>query len=97
MLHVVRFFLTKERFMATEYFVKCPHASCQWSGSLPANPDDDYLRGASVNVSIVAFQCRRCLQIWRARLIGDDMEILPLEPDDGSTLSWPELDLGVGD
>jgi hypothetical protein len=83
--------------MSTDYLVKCPKMSCHWFGSLPASPDVDDRRGASTNVSMVAFHCPRCHQIWRARLIGDDLETLPLEPEDDLALSWPQVDLGVCD
>jgi hypothetical protein len=83
--------------MSTDYLVKCPHASCQWSGNLPANPSDNERRGTAMNVHIVTFQCPRCLQPWTARRIGDDLETLPWETDEDPTFSWPPVDLGVGD
>jgi len=83
--------------MSTDYLVKCPRMSCHWLGSLPASPDVDDPRRTSMNVSIVAFQCPRCHQVWRARLIGDDLEMLPLEAEEDLATSWPQVDLGVGD
>ena len=84
--------------MTTDYFVKCPQLSCDWFGPLPANLDRDYWHGASMNVSIVEFQCPRCYQVWRARLIGNDLNMLPLEAeDDDLAPSGLDVDLGVGD
>jgi hypothetical protein len=82
--------------MSNKYLVKCPHAGCQWWGSLSASPDVDGWRGASANVSIVAFQCPRCHQVWRGRVIGEDLEMLPLEHEEDLAMSWPEVDLGDG-
>ena len=83
--------------MTTDYLVKCPHMNCHWFGSLPATFDDSVGCGTTMNVSIVAFQCPRCRQIWPARLIGDDLETLPLEEDDDLAGTWPDVDLGMGD
>ena len=49
-----------------------------------------------MNVSIVAFQCPRCHQVWQGRLIGDDLEILPLDEEEDLSMNWPQVDLGVG-
>lgn len=83
--------------MSAELPVKCPHEDCQWCGTLPSSPGDDFLRGDSRNVTIVTFRCPRCLRVWSARQIGDDVEILPLEQEDDPPFVWPPIDLGVGD
>jgi hypothetical protein len=87
---------SKDLQMLTDYLVKCPHMHCQWFGSLPASSDVEYGHGASLNVSIVTFQCPRCQRVWQARLIGDDLETIPLEAEEDLAMSWPEVDLGVG-
>jgi hypothetical protein len=82
--------------MSTRYLVKCPHPGCQWLGNLPASPDVESWRGSSINVSIVAFQCPCCHQVWRGRLIGDDLEMLPLDVEEDLASVWPQVDLGDG-
>ena len=83
--------------MSAKYLVKCPHLGCHRVGNLPASPDVDSWRGQSINVAIVAFQCPRCHQVWHGRLIGADLEILPLETDEDLAMSWPQVDLGGSD
>ena len=35
------------------------------------------LKPLATRVSVVAFQCPRCNEEWHARVIGDDVEVLP--------------------
>jgi hypothetical protein len=84
--------------MSMSYAVQCPHLGCEWVGRLPASPESEAWRGATANVSIVAFHCPSCHQSWRARAIGDDVEALPLDAaDEFDLVAWPPLDIGGGD
>ena len=85
--------------MSERHLVKCPHLGCDWAGSLPGSPDADSWRGLATNVLIVTFLCPRCQQEWQARVIGDDVESLPLVDgdDEMEPMVWPPLDIGVGD
>jgi hypothetical protein len=65
--------------MLTSYLVKCPHVGCNWFGSLLPRNDVDSWRGAAPRASVVLFQCPQCHEEWHARLVGDDVESLPLE------------------
>lgn len=81
--------------MLTGYLVKCPRVRCHWFGELPANPDPEAWREPDANVPIVIFECPRCHQEWRARVIGNDVEALPSESADD--LEPALFDLGDGD
>jgi len=65
--------------MLTSYLVKCPHAGCNWFGSLLPRGQADAWRGSTPRVSVVVFQCPKCNEEWRARVIGDDVEVLARE------------------
>lgn len=62
--------------MLTSYLVKCPHADCDWFGSLL--PQTDAEAGRALPRSVVAFQCPRCEGDWQARVVGDDVVFLQL-------------------
>lgn len=63
--------------MLTSYLVRCPHPGCDWFGSLlPAVPSWQEPRQPQ---GIVNFECPQCHGEWHARLVGDDVEVLPLE------------------
>jgi hypothetical protein len=83
--------------MSMYYLVKCPHAGCDWFGHVPSSPAIPAGRNFAASVSIVAFQCPRCQQSWQGRVIGDDVESLPLNEwnNDMETVTWPFVDLGV--
>ena len=83
--------------MSTSYLVSCPHMGCDWSGRLPASPESEAWRGTTENDSIVAFQCPNCHESWRARSLGDYVEVLPLWEQDLEPAAWPAVDIGVGD
>lgn len=84
--------------MSTGYLVKCPHAHCNWFGELPAQPDPDAWREPVMTIPLVVFECPRCGKEWRARVIGNDIEALPVESaEELEPLAWPTVDLGVGD
>lgn len=65
--------------MLTSYMMKCPHAGCEWFGSLLPRENTDSWFGAVPSVSETTFECPRCQREWKARVHGDDIEILPLE------------------
>jgi hypothetical protein len=65
--------------MLTSYLVRCPHVGCDWFGSLLPRNDPEAWRGSSPRLSEVVFQCPHCEGEWRARVVGDDVENLPLE------------------
>lgn len=64
--------------MLTSYVMKCPHAGCNWFGSLLPRENTDSWFGAVPSVSETAFECPSCHREWRARIHGDDVEMLPL-------------------
>jgi len=65
--------------MLTSYLVRCPHSGCRWFGSLLPRIDSESWRGYIPNKTVVTFECPQCLQTWRARVKGDDVEPLPQE------------------
>jgi hypothetical protein len=65
--------------MLTSYRVSCPHAGCNWSGSLLPQTDTQFFRPAAPTCKIIVFQCPRCEGQWKARVEGDDAYSLPLE------------------
>lgn len=67
--------------MLTSYMVSCPHLGCQWFGSLLPSGDTWVGRSAAYGRSVVRFQCPRCRGSWDARVVGDDVEPLPVEED----------------
>ena len=81
----------------TRFLVNCPHAGCSWRGRLKATPSLVPQFGFATNVSIVNFECPRCQQDWQARVIGDDVESLPLfHLNEDEDASWPLVDIGAG-
>jgi hypothetical protein len=65
--------------MLTSYMVKCPHVGCRWFGSLLPRNDVDSWRGQPSKSLVLVFECPRCHEEWRARLVGDDVAPLPHE------------------
>jgi hypothetical protein len=65
--------------MLTSYRVSCPHAGCDWIGSLLPQTDTQAYLGAVVSAKVVVFQCPKCERQWRAKVVGDDVIRLPLE------------------
>jgi hypothetical protein len=63
--------------MLTSYLVKCPHALCGWFGSLLPCRDTDSWRGSIPTTSVAVFECPKCHQNWRARVVGDDVVPIP--------------------
>jgi hypothetical protein len=66
--------------MLTSYLVTCPHDGCHWFGSLLPSDDPEAWRGSVPTRSEVVFRCPQCHGEWRARVVGDDVVPLPLEP-----------------
>lgn len=64
--------------MLTSFLVHCPHVGCNWFGSLLPHDDTEAWRGALPSHSVVTFACPNCQGHWQARVIGDDVEVLPL-------------------
>jgi hypothetical protein len=62
----------------TSYLVKCPHAGCDWFGSLIPAQDAEPWSGP-VPAPVIVFRCPRCQGEWRARRVGEDVRPLPLE------------------
>jgi hypothetical protein len=67
--------------MLTSFMVKCPHYGCHWFGSLLPRTDLDSWRGQPRTGLILTFECPQCHEEWRARLVGEDIEPLPLEAE----------------
>lgn len=65
--------------MLTSYLVKCPRGECAWMGSLLPAQDTDSWRGPIPTTSTAVFCCPRCEREWRARIVGDDVEVLALD------------------
>jgi hypothetical protein len=65
--------------MLTSYLVHCPHIGCGWFGSLLPSGDGEAWRASTPSLSEVVFQCPQCHGEWHARIVGDDVETLPLE------------------
>jgi hypothetical protein len=65
--------------MLTSYMVHCPHVGCNWFGSLLPRSSAEAWRRAIPTTPVVVFQCPRCQGEWHARIVGDDVEALPLE------------------
>jgi len=65
--------------MLTSYMVSCPHLGCDWFGSLLPQGSPESWRTSSPARRVVQFKCPRCQGSWRARVVGDDVEPLPLE------------------
>jgi hypothetical protein len=63
----------------TSYQVSCPHTGCDWYGSLLPSGGAEAWRRASPTVKMVTFQCPLCHGEWHARVVGDDVEALPLD------------------
>lgn len=64
--------------MLTSYWVLCPHAGCNWSGSLLPCGDASAWLPALPNLNVVLFECPHCYGRWQARVIGDDVKALPV-------------------
>ncbi len=62
--------------MLTSYWVNCPQAGCNWSGTLLPQTDTQLFRPASPKVKVIVFQCPRCEAQWQARVVGDDVVAL---------------------
>jgi hypothetical protein len=62
--------------MLTSYLVHCPHAGCEWFGSLLPCRNQDSWREAVPTTNLAVFECPHCGRIWRARIQGDD--VVPL-------------------
>ncbi len=67
--------------MLTSYLVKCPHASCDWFGSLLPSQNTDSWRGSIPTVNIAVFDCPKCNRQWKGQVRGDDIVPLPVEED----------------
>ncbi len=81
----------------TRILVNCPHAGCNWRGRLRATPYPVLQLGFASTVSIVRFDCPRCHQDWQARMIGDDIETLPVfHMNEEEDAAWPLVDIGAG-
>jgi hypothetical protein len=65
--------------MLTSFLVTCPHLGCEWFGSLLPRGNAEAWRGPTPTRGVVHFQCPKCKGTWDARVIGDDVELLPLE------------------
>jgi hypothetical protein len=65
--------------MLTSYLVHCPHTGCGWFGSLLPCGNTEAWRTCTPSLSEVVFQCPQCHGEWHARVVGDDVEALPLE------------------
>lgn len=65
--------------MLTDYMVTCPHAGCHWSGSLLPYRNREAWLCAAPATHDVSFRCPRCGGEWHGRLVGDDVQPLPLE------------------
>ena len=83
--------------MTNIHFVKCPHDGCDWFGILPISYERERSE-TTPNVAIVGFECPNCSYEWEARVIGDDVELLPVGYfEEDLQLAWPLVDLGEGD
>jgi hypothetical protein len=65
--------------MLTSFWVRCPHAGCQWSGNLLPREEKQVLAAAVPSKKIVKFTCPRCQGEFLGRVKGDDVIPLPLE------------------
>jgi hypothetical protein len=65
--------------MLTSYLVRCPHPDCNWFGSLLPEGRPEAWRNSTPNVRVVTFLCPRCQREWQGRVVGDDVQPLPLE------------------
>ena len=65
--------------MLTSYVVSCPHFGCNWFGSLLPRGEREVWRGFAPTKPVIHFQCPKCQKAWSARVVGDDIELLPLE------------------
>lgn len=65
--------------MLTSYLVTCPYFGCDWFGSLLPKGDVNAWRGGAPSLSEVEFVCPRCERVWHARVVGDDVEPLPVD------------------
>ena len=65
--------------MLTSYLVSCPHAGCNWFGSLLPAGGSAVWRGSVAGRQILDFRCPKCGGQWAARVVGDDIEPLPVE------------------
>jgi hypothetical protein len=70
--------------MLTSYLVKCPHAGCDWFGSLLPRENTDSWYGAVPSVPEAVFECPQCRRRWHARVRGDDLETVSLEESAGA-------------
>ena len=85
--------------MFTRYLVNCAHLGCGWSGRLWPKLESDSRSSSVVGVLMVSFECPRCREEWQARIIGNEVESLPVETweEDLEPVLWPPVDIGVGD
>jgi hypothetical protein len=65
--------------MLTSYLVHCPHAGCNWFGSLLPAANAEAWRSATPTTKVVVFECPQCHGQWQARVVGDDVKALPLQ------------------
>jgi hypothetical protein len=65
--------------MLTSYLVACPHSGCGWFGSLLPCRDTEAWSPLLPTTSIAVFQCPKCQNEWRARIVGDDVKSLPVD------------------
>jgi hypothetical protein len=66
--------------MLTSYMVRCPHFGCKWHGNLIPRINAEPWHGqATGRKPVVVFECPSCHGEWQARIIGDDVQPLPLE------------------
>jgi hypothetical protein len=66
--------------MKTSYLVRCPHPDCHHFGSLLPCAKIDAWHGEISAMPAVMFRCPKCKREWRARMVGEDVRPLPLEP-----------------
>jgi hypothetical protein len=62
----------------SSYPVACPHAGCDWTGSLVPS----LVRGGSdsevASMQRAWFRCPRCRRDWEVRIANDTVTVLPV-------------------
>jgi hypothetical protein len=65
--------------MLTSYLVRCPHPGCNWFGSLLPQNQPEAWRNSTPSIRVATFQCPQCQTEWQGRVVGDDIQPLPVE------------------
>jgi hypothetical protein len=64
--------------MLSSYSVTCPHAGCDWSGSIIPSRLQDGTGAEIASGSKAWFQCPSCSTSWEVRITNDRVTVVPV-------------------